>query len=76
MREIVDIADEAERHKDEWLLFEITEVNEIDVPVKGRLLFHGESRDELHHVSMEHPEVVTYAFFTGPLVPPNMEVVL
>ena len=76
MPEVVDIADEAKRHKDEWLLFEVTELDEIDRPIKGRLLFHGTSREELHREAMKHRDVLTYTFFTGDLVPANMVVAL
>lgn len=76
MSEAVDIAEEAGRHKDEWLLFEVIEVDEAGRPVKGRLLHHCKSRDEVDRESMKAPGVHTYAFFTGDLVPPDMIVVL
>ena len=76
MPEVVDIRLEAERHKDEWLLFEVTEVSEIDVPVKGRLLFHGETRDDLHREAMKFRDKDTYGFFAGDVAPPDMVVVL
>ena len=76
MPETVHIAEEAKRYKDEWLLFEVTELDEIDRPVKGRLLFHGTSREELHCEAMKHRDVDNYAFFTGDIAPPNMVVVL
>ena len=76
MPEVVSIAEESQRHKDEWLLFEVTEVDELDRPVKGRLLFHGKSRDELHEEAMKARDRHTYAFFTGAPAPPGMIVVL
>ena len=76
MPEVVDIAEEAKRHKDEWVLFEVTELDELDRPVKGRLLFHGTDRDGLHGEAMKHRDVLTYTFFTGPIVPPGMVVAL
>ena len=72
MSEPVDIAQEAERHKDEWLLFELTEVDEVDWPVKGRLLHHCKSRSEVHREEMKYLDLYTYAFFTGPPAPPDM----
>ena len=72
MADIVTIAEEAKRYKDEWLLFEVTEVDEIDQPVKGRLLYHCKTRSELHGEAMKVREKVTYRFFTGPVVPPDM----
>jgi len=76
MVEAVDIAEESQRHKDEWLLFEVTEVDEIDRPVKGRLLFHGKSRAEVHEAAMQVRDKETYVFFTGPVAPPDVVVVL
>ena len=76
MSDIVDIAEAAEGHKDEWVLFEVTEVDQLDQPVKGRLLFHGGSWSELHTEAMKVREMDTYAFFAGPAVPPGMVVVL
>jgi len=72
MSEVIDIAEEAERHKDEWLLFEVTEMDEIDRPVKGRLLYHCKSRREVDHEDMKYLDLFTYAFFTGPAAPPDM----
>ncbi len=72
MIEPVDISEEAEHHKDEWLLFEITEMDEIEQPVKGRLLYHCKSRAEVHREEMKYLDLFTYAFFTGPAAPPDM----
>ena len=74
--EIVDIAEAAKDYKDEWLLFEVTEVDELDQAVKGRLLFHGKSWSDLHTEAMKVRDMDTYAFFTGPAVPRGMVVVL
>ena len=76
MSEVVDIAEEAQRHKDEWLLFEVTEVSDIDQPVKGRLLFHSRSRKDLHQEAMRARDKETFAFFTGDPAPADMVVVL
>ena len=55
---------------------QVTEVTEDDLPVCGRLLFHGKSRDELHREAMKVRGLDTYAFFTGEPVPPDMIPVL
>ncbi|MHC4249551.1 MAG: hypothetical protein ACYS9X_10535 [Planctomycetota bacterium] len=74
--DIVDIEVESKRHPDEWVLFEVTEVDANDRPVKGRLLCHSKSRDDLHVEAMKARDRHTYAFFTGEPVPPDMVVVL
>lgn len=76
MAEVVDIAEESKKYEDEWVLFEVTEVDEIDTPISGRLLFHGKSREVLHLEAMKVRDKHTYAFFTGDPVPPNMIPVL
>jgi hypothetical protein len=76
MPDVVDIAEESKKYPDEWVLFEVTEVTEDDLPVKGRLLCHSESRDELHGEAMKARGLDTYAFFTGEPVPPGMIPVL
>ncbi len=75
MADIVMIEDEAKLHKDEWLLFEVTEVTEldgIDQPVKGRLLHHCKTRSEAYREETKFRDKDTYVFFTGPPVPPDM----
>ena len=76
MQEAVDIAEESMRFPDEWVLFEVTEVTEEDLPVRGHLLFHGRSREDLHRAAAKARDLDTYAFFTGEPVPPHMIPVL
>jgi hypothetical protein len=74
--EIVDIAEETKKHKDEWLLFEVTETTEIDMPVKGRLLAISKSRDGIEEAATKHSGRDLQTVFTGDLVPPGMVHVL
>ncbi len=83
MPEIVDIViseieEEVGRHKDEWLLFEVTGADDGDGSGKGRLLCHSKSRDEIHEVAMRErkPGVCLKTVFTGPAIPPEMEFIL
>ncbi len=80
MPEIVDIEEESKKYDDEWLLFEVTQVTEQDLPVKGRLLCHSKSRDEIHEVIMRErdsaSELGFRTFFTGDPVPADTYVVL
>ncbi len=72
MAEIVTIEEEARRYKDEWLLFEVTEVDDINQPVKGRLLHHAKTRSEAYREETKFCDKDTCVFFTGPLVPSDM----
>ncbi len=76
--DIVEIEEERRRHKDEWLLFEVSERDEAGRSAKGRLLCHSKSRDEIHEVAMRErkPGVCLMSVFTGPPVPPGMEFIL
>ena len=80
MPEVVDIEEESKKYEDEWVLFEVTEADERSVPVRGRLLCHckgrREGREVVHREEMKVPDMDTYAFFTGELVPPNLIVAL
>ncbi len=76
MPEVVDIAEEMKKHEDQWLLFEVTQVTDNDLPVKGLLLCHSESRDEIHGVAMEHRGKDLKITFTGEAAPPGTVVVL
>ena len=69
MADIVDIAEETKKYKDEWLLFDVVEVDELDRPVKGQLLCHSESRDEIHEVAMRHRDKDLKITFVGERVP-------
>jgi len=80
MADVVDIAEESKKYEDEWVLFEVTEVNEVDLPIKGRLLCHSKSRDEIHETAMKvrdsTSELGLRTFFTGDPVPADTYVVL
>ena len=36
------------KYKDEWVIVEVLEENEYEVPTKGRLMAHSKSRDEIY----------------------------
>ena len=80
MPEIVDIEEESKKYEDEWVLFEVTEMDERSIPVKGRLLCHckgrRKGREAVHREEMKVSDKHTYAFFTGEPVPPNLIVAL
>ena len=78
MPEVVDIAEESKKHRDEWVLFEVTELDQSGEPVRGRLLCHSRSRDEIHEVAMQHrgASLGLLTEFVGDPVPAGMYVVL
>ena len=74
--DVVDIEETVKRYKDEWLLFEVLETDDLDRPTKGRLLCHSKSRDEIHEVAMKERPKEAMTVFTGDPVPPGMIVSL
>jgi len=80
MEESLNIAEVEKKFKDkrEWLLFEVLETDEVNRPIKGRLLCHSKSREEIHKVIMEKRTAHSHFClkFTGDPVPPDMVVVL
>lgn len=80
MPEVVDIDQESKKYEDEWVLFEVTEVDEHHLAVKGRLLCHSKSRDEIHEVIMKvrdsASELGLRTFFTGDPIPLDTYVIL
>ena len=76
MPEVVDIDEESKKHEDEWVLFEVTEADEMNRPVKGRLLCHSKCREEIHQVAMKCGKNHLRIAFTGDPVPPGMVAIL
>ena len=76
MPEVVDIDEESKKHEDEWVLFEVTETDEMNRCVKGRLLCHSKSREEIHQVAMKCGRSDLRIAFTGDPVPPGMVAIL
>jgi hypothetical protein len=66
MNQIVNIPQTEQQYYNEWLLFEVIERDSLNQPIKGRLLHHSKSRDEIHQIIMNHPDDFTYYItFTG-----------
>lgn len=76
MTDILDIAETVKQYEDEWLLIEVIEADEFDVPTKGRLLCHSKSRDEIHRVAMNFEGKDAMITYSGDPVPADVAVVL
>jgi len=55
------------RYKDEWVLAEVLERDELDQPIKLKVLKHSKSRDEIDEALEECKYLFTYQFYTGKL---------
>ena len=66
--EIVNIPEIEKRYKDEWLLFEVSETDLSNRPVKGKLVAHSRSRAPVHEIMRKHPCLYphTYLTYRGP----------
>ena len=71
-----DILEIEKQYPDEWLLFEVYEVDEQGRPTKGKLLAHSPSRSALHEFLRENPCHHWYATYTGERPRKKMEIVL
>ena len=76
MEDTVNIKEAEKLYPDEWLLFEVVEVDEKNKPVKGRLLAHSKEKDEIYKADMQTRCADGYITYTGELIPKDMAVVL
>jgi len=73
-----DILEIEKEYPDEWLWFEVYEVDKLGRPMKGRLLAHSPSRSALDEFMAKKAGVYdnTYRVYTGPKPKKGMAVVL
>ncbi len=76
--EILDIPEVEKQYPDEWLWFEVYETDELNRPIKGKLLAHSPSRAALDEFMNKRVGVYhhTYRIYTGPKPKKGMAVVL
>lgn len=74
------IAQIRELYKDQWLAVLLTKVDRYDNPLKGEVVAHAKTSDELYaqakQYRLENPQVKLYTFFAGNYIPEGMVVVL
>jgi hypothetical protein len=67
-------------YHDQWVLVKETEWDKQGNPIKGILIAHGTERDALVQPCIQlyeqEPDVKTYAFYAGDVVPEGMAVIL
>ncbi|MGQ9627406.1 MAG: hypothetical protein ACUVV0_10950 [Anaerolineae bacterium] len=71
--EVVLIAEVEKLYPDEWLLFEVVETDEMNRPIKGRLLAHSPDYDYVKYKLLEAECYHTYLYYNGEV---NMPVIL
>ncbi len=74
----VDILEIEKQYADEWLLFEVYEVDKLGRPIKGKLLAHSPSRaalDEYWERKVQHCHH-SYVVYAGQKPRKGMAVVL
>jgi len=64
------------QYQDEWLLFEVYEIDETGRPTRGKLLAHSPGRAALHEFLQKNPCPHWYVIYTGDVPKKGMEVVL
>lgn len=64
------------QYTDEWLVFEVYESDQMNEPVKGKLLAHSPSRAAVYEALSKHPCQRWYVTFAGQRPQKGMHVVL
>jgi len=54
-----------ERFKDEWVLVEVLERDEMNRPTKGRIIAHSRNRDDTYNAMATVEAKHLYHFYTG-----------
>jgi hypothetical protein len=76
MTEVLTIDEINERHPDEWILIGEPETSESQEVLRGKVLYHGKSRDEMYQAAKDLPAPKYFAtHYTGEF-PADMVVVL
>jgi hypothetical protein len=53
------------RYKDEWVLVEVLEEDELGQPTEVEVIIHSKARDEIYETLKETKTKYTYQFYTG-----------
>lgn len=79
-RTILSRAEIEERFADEWVLMEITAWDEARHPSEGIVIAHSPDQYDLVEPTREfhrrNPEAKMFTFYTGPLIPEGMVLIL
>ena len=62
--EEVTIEEIKEKYRNQWVLVEVLEEDELQRPVKVKLITHSKTRDEIYEALREY-KGYTYHFYTG-----------
>lgn len=78
MSQAVPIAKIRDTFPDEWVMAQVTEVDEAEVPLVGIVLIHSPDKLTVFqavkaHLA-KHPEAELYTFFTGELIPAGLHI--
>ena len=53
------------KYKDEWVVAEILEEDELGTPIQVKVLAHSKSRDDTYEALRKAKDKYTYHFYTG-----------
>jgi len=62
---MVKVGEIKRRYKNEWVLVEVIEEDELGQPIDVELIAHSKSRDEIYNALMKTKTRYTYQFYTG-----------
>lgn len=61
----MNIEEIKKKHKDEWVLVEVTKCDELGQPIEGKVIAHSKNRDDTYKAMKKFAEKRTYHFYTG-----------
>jgi len=67
MEEVMDIQKIKEKYKNEWVLVEVIEEDELQRAKKVKLIAHAKTRDEIYKTIKENDAYI-YQFYTGDIL--------
>lgn len=70
------LEDAMEEYKEEWLLFEVLEIDEKNQPQKVRLVWHSKNKEEVCSEAKIHNIKRGVLVYAGEVVPKDAHVVL
>ena len=77
MNDVITLAEINERFPSEWVLLVNPQTNDHLAVLAGTLVCHSKNRDEVDRKAIELPSPKHIAvFYTGPVVPEGMELLL
>ncbi|MBW8049979.1 MAG: hypothetical protein FVQ77_06510 [Cytophagales bacterium] len=61
----MSIKEITKKYRDEWVLVEVTKVNELEQPIVGKVIAHSKNRDDTYEAMKQTKAKDIAHFYTG-----------